>query len=71
MPVLLKHQMLKRWIRSDLLVHPHDATQALPLEHEVERRVDLREGHAVGDELLHVQLLPHVHLDDVWEVGAL
>lgn len=40
-----------------LILHPHDAAQALPLEHQVERRVDLREGHAVRDELLQLQLL--------------
>ena len=44
-----------RWIA--LVLHPHDAAQALPLEHQVEGRVDLRERHAVGDELLHLQLL--------------
>jgi len=40
-----------------LILHPHDAAQALPLEHQVERRVDLGEGHAVCDELLQLQLL--------------
>ena len=53
----------------DLLVHPHDASQSLPLEHEVESSVDLREWHTMRDELLQIQLLPHVHLDDFWEVG--
>ena len=50
--------------------HPHDAAQALPLEHEVERHVDLGEGHAVRDELFQLQLLPHVHLDDFPVVGV-
>ena len=44
-----------RW--KALVLHPHDAAQALTLEHQVEGRVDLRERHAVGDELLHLQLL--------------
>ena len=64
------HQILKQRGSTNLLVHPHDAAQSLPLEHEVERRVDLREGNAVRDELLQLKLLPHVHIDDLGEVRA-
>jgi hypothetical protein len=40
-----------------LLAHPHDAAQALALEHQVEGRVDLRERHTVRNELFQLQLL--------------
>lgn len=38
-----------------------DATEALPLEHQVERLVNFREFNAVGYELLYFQLLHNMH----------
>ena len=45
--------MQQRKLEISSPAYPHDAAQALPTEHEVECLVDLREGHAVRDELLH------------------
>lgn len=61
-PLLCTTWMQKQACNEALILHPHDAAQALPLEHQVERRVDLREGHAVCDELLQLQLLRHRRL---------
>ena len=43
--------------RLNLVLHADDAADALPLCHQVEGLVDLREWDAVRDELLHLQLL--------------
>jgi hypothetical protein len=55
----MQHGCRSKACNEALVLHSHDAAQALPLEHQVERRVDLREGHAVRDELLQLQLLHH------------
>lgn len=39
------------------LVHPYGAPEALPLQQQVERRVDVLEANLVGYELIQLQLL--------------
>lgn len=42
-----------------LIRHADDASKAFPVEHVLERLVDLRERHGVRDELLQFKFLRH------------
>ena len=54
---LLAQTRIRQATRLNLVLHADDAADALPLRHQVEGLVDLREWDAVRNELLHLQLL--------------